>query len=162
MPALPLSLLMTLLAAPQVHAGTSEVWKCAGANGQVVYQDAPCAPGKELRNLSTDPPTLSVVPGTAVPGATPPPAAPARAKHAATSDRRTASTGKAVQRKFIRVGMSEAEVVERIGKPDVSAGNQRGRGQQWSYLPNDGDPNTITTLTLSGGKVADVERKTVR
>jgi hypothetical protein len=58
--------------------------------------------------------------------------------------------------------MSQAEVIQRIGKPDVDARNQRGQGQRWSYLPNDGDPDTITTVTLVGGKVANVERKIVR
>ena len=57
--------------------------------------------------------------------------------------------------------MSAVEVVQRIGKPDIDGKNRRG-GQRWSYLPNEGDPNTITTLTLIDGKVADVERKIVR
>jgi hypothetical protein len=163
MPVLLLALFMaTALATLCADAATSAVWKCAGDSGDVVYQDAPCPPGKELRDFSTDPPTLSVVPGTPVPGAKPPPPTTARAKNVATSDRRKASGGTAVERRFIRVGMSEAEVIQRIGKPDVSARNQRGQGQRWSYLPKDGDPDTITTLTLNGGKVADVERKTVR
>jgi hypothetical protein len=160
-------LLLTLLAASALatrpaDAATSTVWKCAGNSGDVVYQDTPCPAGKELRDFSIDPPTLSVVPGTAVPGAKPPPAPNARAKNVATSDRRKTSGGNAGERKFIRAGMSEAEVVQRIGKPDVSARNQRGQGERWSYLPKAGDPDTITTVTLSGGKVSDVERKTVR
>ena len=57
--------------------------------------------------------------------------------------------------------MSTAEVIERIGRPDVDARNQRGKGLRWSYLPKDGDPNTITTVTLVDGRVADVERKVV-
>ena len=66
------------------------------------------------------------------------------------------------ERRFIAVGMTAAEVIQRIGKPDVNANNQRGKGQHWSYLPKDGDPATTTTLTLVGGKVTDVERKVVR
>lgn len=163
MPVLLLTLLMvTALAALRVDAATSAVWKCAANGGDVVYQDAPCPPGKELRNFGIDPPTLSVVPGTAVPDAKPPPAPNARPKNVATSDRRKMSGGNAGERRFIRVGMSEAEVIQRIGKPDVNARNQRGQGQRWSYLPKDGDPDTITTLTLNGGKVADVERKLIR
>ncbi len=65
-------------------------------------------------------------------------------------------------RRYIRVGMTQAEVVARIGKPDIDAHGQRGKGQRWSYLPRGGDPNTITTVTLVDGRVADVERKVVR
>jgi hypothetical protein len=163
MPVLLLTLLMvTVLAALRADAATSAVWKCAANGGDVVYQDAPCPPGKELRDFSIDPPTLSVVPGTAVPSTKPAPAPNARSKNVATSDRRKTSGGNAAERRFIRVGMSEAEVIQRIGKPDVNARNQRGQGQRWSYLPKEGDPDTITTLTLNGGKVADVERKLFR
>jgi hypothetical protein len=58
--------------------------------------------------------------------------------------------------------MSTAEVIQRIGKPDVDAHNLRGKGQRWSYMPKDGDLNTMTTVTLVGGRVSDVERKVVR
>ena len=70
--------------------------------------------------------------------------------------------GSAAERKFISVGMAEAEVIAKIGRPDVSS---RGHGKvdrRWSYMPAAGDPNTLTTLTLVGGKVASVERKVVR
>src|SRR5439155_1575803 len=53
-------LLLFLALAVPAHAG---VYKCANEKG-VVYQDTACAPGKELRNLDTDPANLSVVPGT--------------------------------------------------------------------------------------------------
>src|SRR3954469_19495854 len=38
--------------------------KCQGSGGpgSVVYQDVPCARGKELRNFDTDPANVSVVP----------------------------------------------------------------------------------------------------
>ena len=68
---------------------------------------------------------------------------------------------KASERRYIKVGMTTAEVVQRIGKPDVDARNQKGKGYRWSYLPRDDDPNTITTVTLVDGRVADVERKLV-
>jgi hypothetical protein len=159
---LPAMLMVTALAAVSADAATSTVWKCAGNNGDVVYQDAPCPAGKELRNLTTDPPTLSVVPGTPVPASKVAPAVAARPARGASPQRKTLANNKAVNRKFIEIGMSEAEVIQRIGKPDVDARNQRGQGQRWSYLPNDGDPDTITTVTLVSGKVANVERKIVR
>ena len=143
-------------------AAANTVYKCADAAGSVVYQDAPCADGKELRNFATDPPALSVIPGTPVPGS---PAAP----QATTTSERATSAGqrrvaarnatKAGERRFIQVGMSTADVVQRIGRPDVDARNPRGKGQRWSYLPKEGDPNTITTVTLIDGRVAEVERK---
>lgn len=140
------------------------VYKCSGSAGSVVYQDAPCSAGTELRNFATDPPSLSVIPGTPAPRTAPAPAASTKAERAAASTQaRIAKNNdaKANQRRFIQVGMSTAEVIERIGRPDVDARNQRGKGFRWSYLPKDGDPNTITTVTLVDGRVADVERKVV-
>jgi hypothetical protein len=59
--------------------------------------------------------------------------------------------------------MSEAEVIMRIGRPDVrSKGHGKAGATRWSYLPAPGDGDTITTLTLAGGKVADVERRIAR
>ena len=46
-------------AAPGARA---TVYKCADADGAIVYQEAPCPKGKELRNFDTDPPEISVVP----------------------------------------------------------------------------------------------------
>ena len=64
MPAL-LALILLLLAS----AAYGAIYKCSIEKGTVVYQDTPCGPGKELRNLDTDPPNLSVVPGTPLPAA---------------------------------------------------------------------------------------------
>jgi hypothetical protein len=64
--------------------------------------------------------------------------------------------------------MSESEVIRRIGKPEMEARGSRKQGKQgkegkhWSYLPAAADPDTITTLTIVGGLVANVERKVVR
>jgi len=159
------AVLSTALAATPGGTKTSTIYKCSGAAGSVVYQDAPCAPGTELRNFATDPPTLSVIPGTPVPGATSVPRAAARPERVNTSSGSRTMSGRmsmANERRFIQVGMSEAEVIQRIGKPDIDAKNQRGRGQRWSYLPKDGDPKTITTVTLVNGQVANVERKVVQ
>jgi Domain of unknown function (DUF4124) len=162
---LPAVMLTAALAATPGGAATSAVFKCAGATGSVVYQDAPCAPGTELRNFATDPPALSVIPGIPVAGATTAPHAVAKPVRVTSSSRSRTTAGNttnANERRFIQVGMSTAEVVQRIGKPDVDARNLRGKGQRWSYLPKDGDLNTMTTVTLVGGRVTDVERKVVR
>jgi hypothetical protein len=70
--------------------------------------------------------------------------------------------GDASERKFIRAGMTEAEVMARIGRPDMTAGGSKSRQSRWSYLPNPGDPDTITTLTFNGDTVSDVTRKLVK
>jgi hypothetical protein len=146
------------------------VYKCTTASNGVMYQDTPCAPGNELRNLDKDPPTLSVVPGTAtatVPQSTSP--ATGHAARASTASRAEVleqhRLDRASERRFIRVGMTEAEVLSRIGRPEVNAGKKDKRGSGallWSYLPNSADPGTITTVTIVGGKVTDVQRKIVR
>jgi len=162
MPDLLLAILLASALAPTPAGAAPTIYKCAGAGDSVVYQDTPCAAGKELRNFTKDPPTVSVIPGTPVPGkAAPAAASPPRAEWIATAKRAKAESN-AGERRFIAVGMTAAEVIQRIGKPDVNANNQRGKGQHWSYLPKDGDPDTTTTLTLVGGKVAGVERKVVR
>jgi len=58
--------------------------------------------------------------------------------------------------------MSEAEVLARLGRPDATAGGNKQHQARWSYLPTDGDPDTVTTITFSGGMVSDVSRKVVR
>ena len=144
--------------------------KCKGDRGSVVYQDEPCKPGTELRNFDTDPATVSVVPGSPM-AATPLPAVAQRSRAAPAARRapeQKPSSGKAAERRFIRTGMSESEVIRRIGKPEVDTrggrkqGKQGKEGKHWSYLPAAADPDTITTLTIVGGLVANVERKVVR
>lgn len=146
-------------------SGGTTVYKCTGVAGSVVYQDSACAAGTELRNFATDPPMLSVIPGaTPAPPSAAPPASSAKARgdRVAIPVRARESAADANERRYVRVGMSQVEVLQRLGRPDVDARNQRGKGQRWSYLPRAGDANTITTVTLVDGKVADVERKIVR
>jgi len=69
----------------------------------------------------------------------------------------------ASERRFIREGMSEGEVLLKIGKPD-SASDDTGGGakvteKRWIYLPASGDDRTMTTLVLRNGKVIEVNRK---
>jgi hypothetical protein len=163
---LALSLSLYVLLGHQSTADATMV-KCRGDRGSVLYQDEPCKPGMELRNFDTDPATVSVVPGSPV-AATPPPAAVQRTRAASAARRppeQKLSSGKASERRFIRTGMSESEVIRRIGKPEVDARSNRKHGKDgkhWSYLPAAGDPDTITTVTIAGGLVANVERKVVR
>lgn len=152
-------LLLLLWAAQPAHAA---IYKCANEKGGgVVYQDQPCGPGKELRNLDVDPATVSVVPGTPVPApksAAAPAAKPARVQTGTVK----VKGGNPAERKFIQTGMSEAEVIVKVGRPDIEAKGRGKDGQRWSYMPTAGDPDTLTTLTLAGGKVTHVERKVMR
>jgi len=151
------------LVPPPAHA---DVYKCAGEGGIPVYQEMPCAAGKELRNFQTDPPEITVLPA---PRAA---AAPAAAKGRPDSDARPGNdarparparfAGDASERKHVRAGMTEAEVLARLGSPDLTTGGRNGGAVRWTYLPAPGDPETITAVALTKGIVTDVERKVVK
>ena len=70
------------------------------------------------------------------------------------------------ERKFIREGMSEGEVLVKIGKPDSesvdSGGGAKVVEKRWIYLPASGDAQTLTTVTLRAGKVVQVTRQISR
>lgn len=150
-------LLLVLSLAVPAHAG---LYKCANDKG-VVYQDTACAPGKELRNLDTDPATLSVVPGSPVPKATAT-AQPATKPASTRATKVKSKGGNAAERRFLRAGMSETEVLYKVGRPDMKLDARRKEGRQWSYMPVADDPDTLTTVTFVGGKVDRVERRVVR
>jgi hypothetical protein len=159
----------TFVAAALVIAGgtAAGVYKCADADGkQPIYQDSPCPAGRELRNFDTDPAELSVIPFRVVPDTPAAQAAPkpAKAPPAAKSGKKngTAPTIDIAQRKFIVAGMSEGEVVARIGAPDITRGGKGSKSSRWSYLPAPGDPQTITSLVFDYGIVTQVERKIVK
>jgi hypothetical protein len=173
------ALLALALAAP---AASATIYKCLLDDGSVFYQDAPCPPGRELRDFDKDPATVSVVPfqqppssagqgsnasggkgngkarngsanakanGKAVPKAESKPA------------KKSAERGDPTQRKFLRPGMSEGEVVARVGPPDMTSSGTR-KGARWTYMPVAEDPNTITNLQFDNGRVVEVERKVLR
>jgi hypothetical protein len=158
--------LFAMLAFAAAPPAAAALYKCAVDKGAVVYQDKACPPGKELRDLEADPPTLSVLPGTSMPLAE-----PERKPRSSTRDARRSSVrtttlrakgGDATNRRFIRAGMSEGEVIMRIGRPDFQTKGHGKSGQRWSYFPAAGDADTVTTITLAGGKVIDVERRVAR
>lgn len=72
----------------------------------------------------------------------------------------------ASERKFIRDGMGEGEVLFKIGKPDHEAFVRSKRGQPeektWTYFPHSRDPQTLTILTLHAGVVTRIDRKIAR
>jgi hypothetical protein len=78
----------------------------------------------------------------------------------------TAMAADATERKFVREGMSEGEVLFKIGEPDHEAfiRNERGQPEEksWTYFPSYKDPQTLTIITLRAGVVASIERKIAR
>lgn len=72
----------------------------------------------------------------------------------------------AAERKFIRQGMGEGEVIFKIGKPDHEAfiSNAKGEPEQktWTYFPHAQDPQTLTIVTFNAGVVSRIDRKISR
>ena len=68
----------------------------------------------------------------------------------------------ASERKFIGKGMTEGEVLSRIGKPDneseISGGAAKVVEKVWTYFPHEDDKQTLTTITIKNGRMIAVER----
>lgn len=159
-------LVAALIAFPAL---SGPVRKCRGPDGQPVYQDRPCTAGAALRDLSEDPPNLSVIPFSRE--RVPPPARATqraeretpRAARAATAPRRAVRDKPgfdAAERRHLKEGMSESEVRARLGPPDQRG--RSGKGASWTYLPAPGDPQTVTLVVFDQGRVARVERSILR
>lgn len=162
---------VALLAA--VSAADASVVKCIGANGSVTYQNSSCPQGAKGEPIDTTPnsggrfATESEIRET---------------RRLSQDERqpgvRTTVKRKAVQiynadeRRFIQVGMSEAEVRRRIGPPNHTVRRSSTSGKpssrtkdstlQWVYLPAADDAQTTMTLTLKGGSVIHIDRKVTR
>ena len=144
----------------------AQVYKCAGTGGVPVYQEMPCSPGKELRNFQTDPPEITILPAQRIPGAAADAIKEAPSKNGRTDKDakpgKSVNSGNAAERMHLRTGMSEAEVLARLGAPDVSVGAKNAASPRWTYLPAPGDPETTTTLMFNKGVLVDIERKVVK
>ena len=72
----------------------------------------------------------------------------------------------AEDRKFIHDGMSEGEVMMKIGRPDSESTDTGGGAKvtvkRWIYMPTQGDPQTVTTIVIRDGKVVEVSRQMSR
>ena len=155
----PILVAAALAATPSV----AQMYKCAGDGGTPVYQDAPCPPGRELRNFATDPANVSVLPMRPPPGSVSRVTAPPREKPAkpTKADRKQVDAGNAAERRHVQPGMHEGEVLARLGAPDLRSGKGGGKLARWTYMPAAGDPQTLTTVVFEYGKVVEVERKVV-
>jgi hypothetical protein len=69
-------------------------------------------------------------------------------------------------RKYIREGMSEGDVLVKIGKPDSESIDTGGGAtvtvKRWIYLPAPGDDQIITTIVIRNGKAKEVTRQVSR
>jgi hypothetical protein len=146
----------------------ADVYKCAGEGGIPVYQEMPCGQAKELRNFQMDPPEITILPAPRGPNNAPSaireaPAKNAKAdKDAARPGKAAGLVGDAAERMHVRLGMSEAEVLAKLGHPDMTVGNKNAAAPRWTYLPAPGDPETVTTLSFAKGTLVDIERKVVK
>ena len=70
------------------------------------------------------------------------------------------------ERKFIRKGMAEGEVLHKLGKPDHEAFIRVVKGQpeekSWTYFPHPRDAQTLTSITFHAGTVSSIERNIAR
>jgi len=160
-------------ATPHFSAGASAagIFKCRDSGAQPIYQGLPCPPGRELRNFEHDPPTVSVIPFERGASAVPATRAPARKerppraltlqeRRKAEADRRRNELDIA-ERRHLKEGMSDGEVLAKLGPPDLQSG-KTGRKLRWTYLPAAGDPQTVTLVRFEDGRVVGVERSTLR
>ena len=162
-----LALMLAIVAlAPPARAADGPpapgVFKCAGERGVPVYQGTPCPPGQALRDLLADPAHVSVV-ELHVPAAAPAPATPRRERNARAPPRMAPAKvpGDPSERRHVKAGMSEGEVLAKLGPPDASSA-KHGRHARWTYLPASADPQTVTTIRFEDGRVTSVERAVVR
>jgi Domain of unknown function (DUF4124) len=157
--------IILVLAGTLSASAAASMYKCAGEGNQPVYQDSPCPAGKELRNFDQNPVEIGIMPFNQDSATTPrlPAAkdAPPKPPTAGDAKKLTEVKRDAAERRFLRSGMTEAEVTAKAGPPDMTSGVKGRKSARWSYLPSPGDPKTITTVTFDNGKVTDVERKVV-
>ncbi|MCC6196373.1 MAG: hypothetical protein IT518_18115 [Burkholderiales bacterium] len=157
--------LLALVLACLSACANAQVYKCAAQGKAPVYQDRPCPDGRELRNFAADPATVSVLPMPQAQGSTMRLAAPPPAKARATGPSEKKGKhrgGNPAERRYLSPGMHEGEVLARIGTPDLKSGGGSRKLARWTYMPVEGDAQTLTTVVFEYGKVVEVERKVVR
>jgi len=141
--------------------------RCQDAAGRITYQDSTCPNG--ARGVPIDPYQSS---GTRFatrdeinramkpePPRKEPPTEQKRSRHRTSGD--------PAERRFIAPGTTAAQVRARIGEPDYTerapghgaSKRKSSSGQQWVYLPVQGDTQTTTTLTMKDGVVTKVDRR---
>ena len=152
---------VAILCACAIAPARAEVYKCAGDGGRPIYQEMPCPKGKDLRNFQSDPPEITVLPGAAKADSAAPSVKPGKDPLAdKTAKPRTEKprSGDPAERRHLHSGMSEGDVLARVGPPDATSGQRGAKQVRWTWLPAEGDPETVTTVTFLNGIVATVDR----
>jgi len=156
---------LAIVSCAAATANAAPMYKCQGTGSTPIYQDGACPPGRELRNFDTHPADVSVISIRPIPGTTTrlsvTPPSRTRGDKTFAKNKDKGKGGDPAERKHISVGMSDGEVVSRIGEPDMTSNKGR-KLARWTYMPITGDAHTLTTLILDFGKVVEVERKVVR
>lgn len=155
-PFLPCAALAAFLATGALAA----VHKCAGDDGGTIYQDRPCG-AKPLDASDVSDAPLSVLPAPSrrsIERREPPARAP---KPERARKPEPARAGDAKERRHLHLGMSEGEVLARVGPPDFTTGKGR-RATRWTWMPAPADPDTITVVLFDTGRVVEVERTVVK
>lgn len=141
------------------------LYLCQADDGGKVYQNEPCPPDRQLRRIEEDT-RVNVLPSTPPPPRRAEEPRPVAKAVRETRAERKKALGNPEERRFIREGMEESEVLLKLGPPDVRgtgpAPSGRGKARRWVYMPVPQDPDTITTVLLQQGKVVGVERKVSR
>lgn len=149
------------LAVAASDAGAA-IHKCVGPTG-VAYQDKPCGANAEARDADLPDATLSVLPAPAGERRIERKPAPEPRAPKASRPRRgeTPRPGNPAERRYLRVGMSEGEVVARVGPPDLTTGKGR-KQSRWTWLPVPGDTDMITVVLFETGRAVEVERTLIK
>ena len=138
------------------------IHKCSGAGGATSYQDRPCGPSATPADFDGLTAPMSVMPSPPT-GATvvrrEPPARAARADRARRPE--SPRPGNPADRKHLRAGMSEGEVVARNRPPHRTTRKGR-RLARWTWMPVPGDPDTITVVLFDVGRIVEIERTVVK
>jgi hypothetical protein len=148
------------LVASVADACAAGPYKCSDQGGGIVYQQQPCPPGQEIGNLAETPSAVSMVPFAHPPPPDPPRKTRAEKAPRPPSKEKQRASGDALERRHVKEGMSEGEVLAKVGAPDLQSG--RGRLMRWTYLPAAGDPQTVTVVRFEDGKVKEVDRRILR
>lgn len=138
------------------------IHKCSGADGATSYQDRPCGPSATPADFDGSTTPMSILPSPPTGATVVRREAPARTARADRARRpESARPGNPADRKHLRAGMSEGEVVARIGPPDLTTGKGR-RLARWTWMPVPGDPDTITVVLFDVGRIVEIERTVVK
>ena len=125
----------------------------------------PAPRASELRNFQTDPPAITVLPAPELTQEPPAPIEFADALLASSAPVKpppatvAGSAGDPAERKFLRRGMTEGEVVGKVGPPKSPALPARSRPPAGPTCRRPGIRKPSPSSSFSKGVVTDVERK---